>query len=380
MRFLFLVFGLVFASQSVGFDVNQVMGEQTSQKPKPGPAELSSGPYPTKQALLDAVASGEFRQYIEHLDYQRRVDLNASVFAILQSDYDLPSIKKYVDFPTSPGGTIRWNNRCLSAAGELSDAMFYFFEFRLDGLSRTQLPLPNFKHIQERIEEGCVSSSPYHKDPSGFGKQFLASNAKFMQDYSDAIDTYLAKLEEQGRLQETASAEARKAAAKAAAEKKSRQNIEAAREASIRAAETAKADAEKKSRQDLEAAREASIRAVETARQQAEASAIDAARKEREKRLDACVNSPASKTVYAAWEVERGEEMVAQGQADLARDDEIAHVSGATNLVLRRQAGVAIVTGKGLIEKSFEIYKTNGGTATVPAKVRGGPDPCGQYR
>ena len=331
MRYLLLI-GLALSTEAIAVDINQLMAND----PQPQQAALfpPPGPFPTKKALLGAVSSGEFRRAFVSVDDPKAGQVWYSVLNVLQNDYGL---RKIADKKTYENDYCLDNSEFLGLRELVSLA-----DYRLD--SSNEGSRAYFQEMQKALEGWCdgVSNSlplPY----SPYGSQFLSSFKRFLQDYSDAIDVYIALLEQQRQVAE-------KAAAQAAAQR------------------------------EVDQARKAARLAEEQSKEKAEIDARTTEREARKKHLDACLASTSYKLLQASWRVEQGVRMVKSGQAAIDHDDEVEKVSGTVNLDVRHQAGESIVSGKKLVAESFADYKNLGGNASAPENLRAGPDPCEQYR
>jgi hypothetical protein len=127
-------------------------------------------------------------------------------------------------------------------------------------------------------------------------------------------------------------------------------------------------------------AQAASKRAEDQAREAAVGQAMQAQADVRRKKLEEVLASPAYKRWEVAIQVEEGLRLIQTGQRDLAKEDNVEHASGVTDLKARRAAGERIAGGKLLVERSFDLYQKLGGEATTPEQVKAGPDPAAEYR
>lgn len=104
------------------------------------------------------------------------------------------------------------------------------------------------------------------------------------------------------------------------------------------------------------------------------------ARVARERKLAEVFASSAYKQWEAAFQVQKGEELISNAQRMLDHDDAVQRESGVTDLAARRAAGEQMVAGKSLVETAFGSYRELGGKAATAKEVVAGSDPAADYR
>lgn len=347
--FFVAVLTLGVSANSYAIDMKTILwgkdkGEADKESVENSGQELPEGPYPEKESFLSAAGKGEISRYLAELDYHKRIDINWSILSILSESYGMPSVYQYAKFPKYAGQTFVWDNRCLSASGEVPDILARFSQAKLHDLDGVNIDTFWATPAGKRVRSACEKTE--------FGKKYISALTKFVGDIGASMQPYADKLESE----RVAAKKEREEALRFAEEKSRQERAERERQAALR---------EKKQAEERE-------------QKSAEYQKRLAERNERYRLKAECRKTREHKMAAATAKIAEGKLLVQRGKEILEHEEKVGAVSGTTNLARKRRAGEMIVFGQGQIESGFHAYKVNGGTGSSPESVPVLKSPCAE--
>lgn len=144
------------------------------------------GPYPTKAALFEAMASGKMLLsgcFADCPDYEWW-----SIVAVLQSDYGSPDVTQFIGPENvKPGRAYMWKkNVCLKESTEILPDLVSRINFIVaeeEGSNRAKESGVSYKGAFAEFDKKCNTSE--------FGKKFFAASVNFLNDYVQFYDQYV---------------------------------------------------------------------------------------------------------------------------------------------------------------------------------------------
>ncbi len=175
---LYIVFGGQYPAMAEGVKIVATLPDYSKYPPV--------GPYPTKAALFEAMASGKMLLsgcFADCPDFEWW-----SIVTVLQSDYGSPDVTQFIGPENvKPGRAYMWKkNVCLKESTKILPDLVSRINFIVaeeEGSNRAKEAGVSYKGAFAEFDKKCNTSE--------FGKKFFAASVDFLNDYVRFYDQYV---------------------------------------------------------------------------------------------------------------------------------------------------------------------------------------------